>query len=113
MNDIDLGFQPRPARHDLAYQRLLMQAPFTALDEFEMFHRVSDIDLRARNARRSERFIKETTRRPNKRTPLSIFHVTGLFTDKHQARLILPLAEYCLGSVAIEIATFTRPGRNA
>ena len=89
-----------------------MQAPFTALDKFKMFHRVGDIDLRARNTRFCESLIEETTRRPNKRTPLPILHVAGLFTDKHQGRLILPLAEYCLGSVAIEIATFTRPGRN-
>ena len=83
MNDRKFCLQPRLARYNLPYQRFLMHAPLAALNPFEMLHGVGEINLPTGNARFDESLVQHTTCRSDERTTLTIFHVAGLFTDKH------------------------------
>src|SRR6266481_3608006 len=57
LNDPQFRFQPRTARCDFARVRLLMNPAFSAGLPFEVFHRVSDVNLGAINASVRERAI--------------------------------------------------------
>jgi hypothetical protein len=79
-----------------------------------MFDGVSDVDFATINVGLFETFIEQYSRRADKGSALSIFSISGLFTYHHDGIFHLrgfggafQLAEDCLCSVAIKIATTT------
>jgi len=71
---------------DFTSGRPLVNAPFAALLEFEVFDRIGEIDVISVNASIRECPLQQLTGRPNKRPTLSIFLITRLFADKCKCR---------------------------
>jgi len=74
------------AHRDLAFVRLLVNAPLAARLELEMFDGVGDVRLCARDAGLLQRAIEQLARRTYEGFTGQVFTVTGLFTDHDYVR---------------------------
>ena len=113
LDDFQFRFEPRLAGGDLADRRFLMQPALAPLDPAEMLHRIGDINFLARNFCLGKCSVEETTRRTDERMPLAVFHITGLFTEKNQARIPRPFAENRLSCFLVEITALAPLRRSA
>jgi hypothetical protein len=80
-----------------------VDAPFAAFNEFEVLHRVGQVELAPVEARVFERAVKQVTGRADEWMPVQIFLVTGLFADEDYLSADRPLAEYRLRGTPIQL----------
>src|SRR5205085_638667 len=83
---------------------LLMQPPLATLFEFEVFHRVGHVRLRARDARILQRAIQNPPRRSDERTPLQVLIIARLFAYEHYASGTRTFAQNSLGRPREKVA---------
>src|SRR3989442_8189765 len=95
-NHFDLGFEPGLACCNLERVRFLVDAALASRLPFEMFHRVRDIDFLPIDAGFFQGFVENSSRRSDEWTPLKVFLIPWLFTDKHHACLRTSLTENSL-----------------
>src|ERR1700722_13197492 len=84
LDDRELSRNPPSANLDLSGIRSLVKAALAALLEFEMLHRVGDIDVRPFDSGFGERAVEDPPCRPDERTAIDIFHVTGLLAHEDE-----------------------------
>lgn len=112
---LDLPLQPLAAGVDLDHGRLLVQPPFAADDELEVFDRVGDIGALALDSRIPQRPVKQHARRSDEGLTGKVLLVARLFADEHEARVRRSLAEHNLARVlpqrarAADRRTFFQP----
>ena len=73
-----------------------MDAPPAARGEFEMLHRVGDINQPPVDAGFFQRLVQQLSRRSNERAADHILLIAWLFADEHHARATWPFAEHGL-----------------
>ena len=79
-----------------------MQPPLASHLMLEMFHRIGDENLRARNSCIFQRPVENAPRRADKRLAGEIFLVTRLLADEHEVGRPAPLAWDRLCRVLVE-----------
>jgi hypothetical protein len=84
--------------------RLLVQTGFPTRYQFEMFPRISDVNLRAADAGRCQRAIEHLSRRSDEWFVGQVLLVAGLFADQHDPGSLRAFAEHGLGCVFPERA---------
>ena len=89
---------PPPARFDLAGLRLVVDAPFAALDELEMLDRIGDVDRRAVDPGLLERDVEQLPGRADERPSGEVLLVTRLLADEHDRGIQRTFAEHGLSS---------------
>ena len=80
-NDCDLCLEPRHACANLTGSRLLMYATLAARFPFEVLYGIRDVSLVSIDTRIDERFIKESSRRSDKRVTCDILFIARLLLD--------------------------------
>jgi len=103
-NQLELGFEPRGASLHFRCARFLVKAAFAAFFEFEVLHRVGEVDIGSRDAGVLKRAIEELARGADEGTALTIFLVSGLFSNEYDWRVMRSFAQHGLRSMAVQIA---------
>ena len=96
----DLVLEPRHARADLSGVRCLVDSPFRArvTSPLEVFDRVGDVDVLARDSRGIEGSIEQLPGRADERVTGLVLHVARLLAYDHDACSARALAEHGLGA---------------
>src|ERR1700693_3405582 len=105
LNERHLRFEPRLASLDLRHARLLVQAPFAALLEFEVFHRVSHVNVGPLDACLFQRSVQQLTSGSNEWTSLPVFFVAWLFPHQRDPRRPRSLAKHRLSRVTVKFTS--------
>lgn len=106
----DLGLEPGEAGAKLACARRLVQAAARPriLRPLEMFDRVGDVGVFARDAGGVERAIQELAGRADERASGLVLGVARLLADENHPRGARSLTEDALGGVLVEVAAAAR-----
>ena len=111
LDNLCLGFQPRPTRRNLRGRRFFVFAALTLRFPFEMLHRVGDIQVSPGEAGFFESLVQNLPRRSYERVTGKIFLISGLFADQHDGRLMGSFSKDRLSGVFVEITPGTAGGR--
>jgi hypothetical protein len=109
-NGGNLCFQPWAAGHYFQRVRLLMQPDLSARLPLEMLNSIGDVHLTPVDPRRLEAFIQQVTSRPDKRLPLLIFAIAGLFPHQENSGMGAAFAKDDLRGFPVEVASTTLAG---
>jgi hypothetical protein len=109
----DLGFEPGAAGFDFAGIGFGVDSPCAAGLEFEMFHRVGDVDGGAVDADLFEGAVEELAGGADEGFAGEVFLVAGLFADEHDGGGGGAFAEDDLGGVAVEVTALAFFGGGA
>ncbi len=107
MNSGNLRFQPWAAGGDFKRVRFLVQPNLAARFPFEMLHSIGDVHISSIDARRLETFIKQLTSWSDKRLPLPIFTIAGLFAHHQDSGMGSAFPEDDLRRIPIKVASMT------
>ena len=70
-----------------------MNAPFIAWFAFEMFHRISDINVFAIDPGFFQRAVQDFSGGTDEWFPSKVFVISGLFADQHDWRILRSFAK--------------------
>src|SRR4029079_4120217 len=98
----EFRFEPWTARGNVARSRGFMEPSFSTRLPFEMFHRVCDVNDLSIDPSFLERAVEQLAGWPDKRFPLQILLVAGLFADKNNLRIFGSLPENRLSGVFVK-----------
>ncbi len=110
-NGVNLRFQPWPASCYLQRIRFLMQPNLTARFPLEMLNRVGNVHFTPINARGFEALIKKLAGRSDKRLPLLVFAIAGLFAHQEKSGMDAAFPKDDLRGFTIKVASATLRGR--
>jgi hypothetical protein len=110
-DDFDLGIEPRTARSNLRQVRFLVDAPFSALGELEVLHRVRYVDLIAVDPGTFQSLIQDASRGADERFPGEVLLISGLLADKHEASPDQTVTEDGLGRILVKRTASARRRR--
>jgi len=91
---------------DFAGGGLLVDATLAAFLEFEVLHRVRDIDIGTGNFRLFESSIEDRSGGANEWLASKVLLIAGLFADHDHTRSLRPLAQHRLRGVLIQFTSF-------
>lgn len=106
MDGVDFSEEPWAAGTDLGHARILMEAEFAALNEFEVLDSVGDVDLGALDVEFVHDAVENFAGGAYEGFALEIFLIAGLFTDEDEFCVGCSCAGNDLGSVLVEVASF-------
>jgi hypothetical protein len=89
----DLLLQPWAAGRNFQRIGLLMQPDFTPRFPFEMLNRIGHVHFVPIHARGLQALIQQLAGRPDKRSPLMVFAITGLFAHQKYRGASIPFAK--------------------
>lgn len=102
----ELALEPPAASLDFIATWMLVQASLSSPLEFEMLHRIGDIDRPAIETDLLQCFIENTTGRSGERPAGTIFLISGLFANQHDPRIGRTFAKDDLGRIPEQRAAF-------
>ena len=106
-NGGNLRFQPWAAGGYFERIWLLVQPNLSARLPFEMLNSIGYVHIGPINARGLEAFIKQLTGRSDKRLPLLVFAIAGLFPHQENSGMCASFPKDDLRGFAIKVASTT------
>ena len=104
---LDLGFQPRLARGNLAVVRLHVYPALALLDPLEVLHGIREVHVSFVDAGVEESATQESPRRPDKGPALQVLVITWLFAHEEQRGACIAFAKDSLGRACPQVAGTT------
>jgi hypothetical protein len=108
-NSGNLGFQPWAAGRYFKRVWFLVQPDLAARFPFEMLNGIGNVHISPIDACRLEAFVKKLTSRPDKRLPLLVFAIAGLFPHQEQSGMGAAFPKNDLRRFPIEVASTAMP----
>lgn len=106
----NLRFQPWPASCYLKRIWFLMQPNLAPRFPLEMLNGIGNVHFTPINARGFEALVKELAGRSDKRLPLLVFAIAGLFAHHEQSGVDAPFPKDDLRGFTIKVASATLSG---